>query len=212
VFPLPNTTPYYVPPIQQPTLPGMPQGGFNSPPAFVTGGFNPGRGGRSNGGRGCRCGCCGRGCTPFSNHVATQGSRFQGTGRGSFQDIGGAQYPAQQMTPPHLNVTKKYSNWNICYLCGFDLEDGHTLSTCPWDWQKLSQGFTQPNAQSYIAGGYDCCTTKGMHKNVFPLPAAFWHGGAEITYTWANKFNNLFLCMISFWTPLKSPSLARAMI
>jgi hypothetical protein len=112
--------------------------------------------------------------TPFANHMAARGGGFQGACRASFQDVGCAQYPVQQMNPPHSNVTKKYSNWNVYYLCGFDIEDGHTLSTCLWDWQKLShiEGFTQANAQSYIAGGHDCCT-KGMHKNVFLSPAAF---------------------------------------
>ncbi len=70
VFPLPTTMPYYVLHIQQPTIPGTPQEGFNCPPAFVNGGFNPGSGGCSNGGRGHGRGWRGRGRTPFANHVA----------------------------------------------------------------------------------------------------------------------------------------------
>ncbi len=94
VFPTPNTTPYYVPPIQQLTVPGMPQGGSNqSPLAFVAGGFNPGQGGHSNRGPGQGCGCRGCGRTPFVNHMAAQRGGFQGAGRASFQDIGGDSTP-----------------------------------------------------------------------------------------------------------------------
>ncbi len=185
-------------------IPGTPQGCFNpSPPMFVAGGFNPGQGGRSNGGSGCGYGHCGCGHTPFTTHMATQGGGFQGAGRASFQDVGCAQYPAQQMNPTHSNVTKNYNNWNIYYSCGFGIEDRHTSSTCPWDWQKPPhiEGFSRANSQSYIeGGGVDCCT-KEMHKNVFLLHAVIWHRGVEITYTWANEFNNLVSAYDKFLDP-----------
>ena len=28
--------------------------------------------------------------------------------------------------PMYLNILKRYANWNVCFLCGFDVEDGHT--------------------------------------------------------------------------------------
>ncbi len=72
----------------------------------------------------------------------------------------------------YSNVNKVYGNWNACYSCGFDIEDGHTLMTCLRDWRKLThiEAFTLRNAQSYIVAGYDCCT-RGMHKTVLPKAA-----------------------------------------
>ena len=28
------------------------------------------------------------------------------------------------------NPVKQYNNWNVCYSCGFDVEDRHTSMTC----------------------------------------------------------------------------------
>jgi hypothetical protein len=72
---------------------------------------------------------------------------------------------AQCMT--HSSVNKIYGNWNACYLCGFDIKDGHSSMTCPRDWHKPThiKAFTHGNAQSYIAADYNCCT-KGIHKTV----------------------------------------------
>jgi hypothetical protein len=33
--------------------------------------------------------------------------------------------------PAFLNIVKCFSNWIICYLCGFDVADGHTSMSCP---------------------------------------------------------------------------------
>jgi hypothetical protein len=65
------------------------------------------------------------------------------------------------------NIYKIHNNWNVCFSCGFDIEDGCTSITCPfkrWNHQDL---FTCGNAQQFIAAGYDPCT-KGMHKTVLP--------------------------------------------
>ncbi len=92
-----------------------------------------GRGGRANfgtntGGRNAR--------TPFANFVSRggQGGLLPidgGGGRG-----GGAVPFAQQTRPRNAapmcsNIIKTYSNWNVCFSCGFDVEDGHTSKTCP---------------------------------------------------------------------------------
>ncbi len=29
------------------------------------------------------------------------------------------------------NPTKQFANWNVCFTCGFDIEDRHTSTTCP---------------------------------------------------------------------------------
>jgi hypothetical protein len=167
----PHSTPFNVPPIHQLSIPA-------SPP-FNAGGFNNGHGGRSTGG----CGhgrifhWCGQGCTPFVDHMAACGGGVQG-GMGAnnmFPQVGSFQtVHAQRMNLQYSNVTKKVNNCNVCYSCGFDVEDGHRSMTCPAHWRKPMhvKGFTRANAQSYIGTGYNACT-KGMHKNVLPTNTAF---------------------------------------
>jgi hypothetical protein len=76
---------------------------------------------------------------------------------------------AKPPNPPHLNIVKKFANWNVCFTCGFDVEDGHTSKTCPAHWRKMNhqEGFTRENSRQWINAGYDPCT-KGMHKSQFP--------------------------------------------
>ena len=71
--------------------------------------------------------------------------------------------------PFQLNLTKKHANWNVCWSCGYDVEDGHTLATCPTHWHKTDNqvGFTRGNVQQWINQGYAPCT-KGMHKTKLP--------------------------------------------
>ncbi len=86
---------------------------------------------------------------------------------------GGMQIPpfqgGQQRTrkPNFLNIYKRFSNWNICFLCGFDIEDGHTSGTCPFKKANHQTSFTRKSAQQFIVAGYDPCT-KGMHKTLLP--------------------------------------------
>jgi len=71
--------------------------------------------------------------------------------------------------PEFSNTTKWYPNWNVCYSCGFDVENWHTSATCPAERRKENhqEGFTRENAQQYITAGYKP-STKAMHKNVLP--------------------------------------------
>jgi hypothetical protein len=50
---------------------------------------------------------------------------------------------------PFSNILKQYANWNACYLCGFDVPDGHTSMTCPTNMQKPLHNvyFTQQKTQ-----------------------------------------------------------------
>ena len=43
----------------------------------------------------------------------------------------------------YLNIIKRYANLNVCFLCGFDVEDGHTSKTCPVPWRRANhqEGF-----------------------------------------------------------------------
>ncbi len=115
-----------------------------------------GRGGHANfvntGGRTAR--------TPFANFVGRGGQGGLppiggGGGRG-----GGALPFAQQAmpcnaAPMYSNIIKKYANWNVCFSCGFDIEDGHTSKTCPAPWRRTNhpEGFDRNNAGQYIAAG-----------------------------------------------------------
>jgi hypothetical protein len=127
---------FQAPPIQTLTILGI-------PPSFAIGGATLGRSAL-----GRRCRECGRGCsgcmqTPFTYHMAGRGNGgfLAGASGGipPFQQ-GGAfpQMGRHRMNPPHSNIMKKYATWNACYSCGFDIEDGHTLATCPTQWRKAT--------------------------------------------------------------------------
>jgi hypothetical protein len=167
-----NTTyhhaPIMQPPITQFSIPNI--ASFNA--AGRGGGRRGGhgRGGRANfvntGGRNAR--------TPFENFVGLGG-------QGGLPPIGGGggcgggvvpfaqQAMPRNAAPMYLNIIKKYANWNVCFSCGFDVEDGHTSKTCPAPWRRANhqEGFDRNNSGQYIAAGYDACT-KAMHKSQLP--------------------------------------------
>jgi hypothetical protein len=129
---------YHVPPIQQlniPTFAGQANSGFNAGTGYNGG--NHGCGGRRGCGRGGSCGEGGQGGhTPFANHMRnTQGAGGRGgiaPGIRYLPPAGGfTGQAAKPPNPPHSNIVKKYANWNVCFLCGFDIEEGHTSQTCP---------------------------------------------------------------------------------
>jgi hypothetical protein len=31
------------------------------------------------------------------------------------------------------SLVKRVANWNMCFSCGFDVAEGHTLATCPFE-------------------------------------------------------------------------------
>ncbi len=39
---------------------------------------------------------------------------------------------------PYSNLKKQFANWNVCYLCGFDVADAHTSMSCPVHLRKAS--------------------------------------------------------------------------
>ncbi len=111
--------------------------------------------------------------TPFANHMRnTQGAEGRGgmaPGIGYLPPTGGFTGQATKPpNPPHFNIVKKYANWNVCFSCGFDVEEGYTSQTCPRHWRKMNhqEGFTRENSRQWINAGYDPCT-KGMHKLQF---------------------------------------------
>ena len=157
VNPTTRRTTAAVPPIQQLTVSIQQQfpGGCHG-----SGGRGPGRGGR--------------GRTPFADYMRT--SRLQITCGGPDVPYGGGIMPFQPAVPngppavrnpDYLNFYKRHNNWNVCFLCGFDIEDGHTSATRPFKKANHQQSFSCKNTQQFIAAGYNPYT-KGMHKTVLP--------------------------------------------
>jgi hypothetical protein len=158
---------FHAPPIPQVAVP-MHQ------PFAAQAGFSTGRGGCHVGRGQGRGGHGGRSRTPFAD--AMQGTGAVAPPMTNMVPYGGGtgQLPAALGGQPHrrnaefLNIYKLHNNWNVCFSCGFDVEDGHTSGTCPLKKWNHQVSYTRNNAQQFIAAGYDPCT-KGMHKSVLPL-------------------------------------------
>ena len=155
-----------VPPIQQLVVPIQQQ--------FPARDFSAGRGGRRRG-RGRGHGRGGRGRTPLADYMRARGGAGVGM-PGQIVPHGGNVVPfqpavptgtTQVRNPDYSNIYKRHNNWNVCFSCGFDIEDGHTSATCPFKKANHQQSFSRENAQQFINAGYDLCT-KGMHKTVLP--------------------------------------------
>jgi hypothetical protein len=149
-----------------------------------------GRGNQSySGGRGYIGGRQGRGGgrsrgrqrrPPFASMTRHEAAGFHGP-HGLFAppNTMGGPGPFAQMTGAQLGTThspvKRFANWNACFSCGFDIEDGHTSTTCPLMWRKPNhqESYTRENAASFAM--YGPCT-KGQHKTQFPQKQYFGGG------------------------------------
>ncbi len=172
-LPLAQHSTIHVPPIHNVQIPMQQTGGFQQGCGGGRGNISYGSG-RQPGGRHGR-----RQHTPFANHLRNAGDMPPFPGQMFPHMVGIPQFPEALAThggcapaqptrcPEFANPTKQFANWNICFTCRFNIEDGHTLTTCPAGWQKPNhqEGFTCKTAQSYINAGYTPCK-KGMHKNV----------------------------------------------
>ena len=157
---------FHVPPIPQVAVPMhqpfVAQGGYSMGPRGRRGGRGQGRGRRG-----------GQSRTPFADAMRGTGAVAPpmtnivpyGGGTGQLQAAPGGQ--SQCRNAEFLNIYKQHNNWNVCFSCGFDVEDGHTSGTCPFKKWNHQVSYTCDNAQQFIAAGYDPCT-KGMHKSVLP--------------------------------------------
>jgi hypothetical protein len=65
------------------------------------------------------------------------------------------------------NITKSFANQNVCFACGFDVEDWHTSATCPRKKQGHQDGFTPSNYMEYEHTNHQFCC-KVMHKTMYP--------------------------------------------
>ena len=102
---------------------------------------------------------------PFANFTAGQSGLHQiGASGGCSGGMApfAQQTPARNAAPMYSNKLKVYANWNVCFLCGFDVEDGHTSKTCPALWRRANHqvGFDRTNASQNIL--------KVMHKSQLP--------------------------------------------
>jgi hypothetical protein len=103
-------------------------GGFQQ--GRTLGGYQQGRGGGRGRGRsygGGRAKRQNRGRTAFADYVP------QGCGYGGYTG---------QVQTNRTNPVKIHNNWNVCYSCGFDVEDGHNSQTCHFDWRKPNHDVT----------------------------------------------------------------------
>ncbi len=128
-----------------------------------------------------RQGGCGRGeranaghqwCTPFANFMGRGGQGGLppiGGGRGGDVAPFAQQNAPRNAAPMYSNIIKRYVDWNVCFSCGFDVEDGHMSKTRPTPWRRVNhqEGYTLANSAQYIAARYDACT-KAMHKAQLP--------------------------------------------
>ncbi len=122
--------------------------------------------------------------TPFTNYMGHQGTQGGlpaiggqgGAGHGGVGSPGGGSpfapfMPNNQHNSGPMNsiIIKKYANWNVCFSCGFYVENGHKSKTCPAAWRRVNhqEGFNCTNTNQYIFGRYDVFT-KAMHKSQFP--------------------------------------------
>ncbi len=145
-----------MPPIQQLTI-------LTQQAPFQAGAFHAGCGGHQGG---CNWGR-GRGgtdCTPFADYMHTAGATpetlshivlYGGNNAQPQLGQGGIQHV---QNPNYSNIYKVYNKLNICLLCGFDVEDGHTSLMCPFRKVNHQSAFTRENAQQIIAAGYDPST------------------------------------------------------
>ena len=146
-----------------------------------SGGRGYGYGGRQGRGGGRSRGRQQQRRPPFASMVRTEAAGFYGP-HGLFAPphIVGGPGPFAPLTATQLgnapSPVKRYANWNACFSCGFDVEDGHTSATCPLMWRKPNhqEGYTRENSASFAV--YGPCT-KGQHKTQLPQKQATFGGG-----------------------------------
>ena len=83
--------------------------------------------------------------------------------------VGGSQMVqyTQMGVPSVPNPVKRFANHNVCFSCGFNIEDVHTSAT--WVNQKPGHqaGFTWSNYKHYEQAGHQF-RRKAMYKTMYP--------------------------------------------
>jgi hypothetical protein len=79
----------------------------------------------------------------------------------------GANPPSRQCNPNFSNIFKAYANQNVCYCCGFDVEDWHTSAMCNQKKPGHQDGFTCFNYMEYKCANH-LFSQKAMQKTMYP--------------------------------------------
>jgi hypothetical protein len=75
--------------------------------------------------------------------------------------------PLQQQYLKYSNIIKTFANQNVCYTCGFDVEDWHTSATCNRKKPGHQDGFAHSNYMEYAPANHPFCR-KAMNKTMYP--------------------------------------------
>ncbi len=86
----------------------------------------------------------------------------------------GIQPPVLQPAPHFSKIIKVFANQNVCFLCGFNVEDLHMSIMCNCRKPGHQDGFTRSNYMEYAHANYPFCR-KAMHKTMYP--SSFWWCG-----------------------------------
>jgi hypothetical protein len=76
-------------------------------------------------------------------------------------------HPTQHQNFCYSNVVKQWANQNVCFSCGFDVEDWHTSATCPCMKMGHMDGFTHTDYMEYKRANHQFWR-KAMHKTMYP--------------------------------------------
>ncbi len=121
-------------------------------------------------GRGCsRGGCARHGCSGGGRGIPMPTNPFMGNNMIPYIPAG--VQPPQQWEHIHFSnivktLVKNFANQNICYSCGFDVEDWHTSATCNQKKRGHQDGFNRANYMEYKYTNHPFCR-KAMHKTVY---------------------------------------------
>jgi hypothetical protein len=80
---------------------------------------------------------------------------------------GAQQQPQLPPKPQFSNIVELFANQNVCFTCGFNVEDWHMSTTFPNKKLGHQDGFTHSNYMEYTHANHKFCK-KGMHKRVYP--------------------------------------------
>ncbi len=154
--------PFQVPPIQKLAMSMQQQpfhvGAFNAGCSTGCGGGGQGRG---------RMGQGGQGCNPLPDYICIAGTQVMMPSQlVPYGDLPTGNMVQQHCNPSHSNIYKCYYNQNVCFSCGFDVEDGHTSHTCPFRKLNHQTSYTCKNAQQFIAAGCVCVSRPPVTRGV----------------------------------------------
>jgi hypothetical protein len=117
---------------------------------------------------------CGGGCSRGGRACRAHGGRGRGTPMPPPIPYVGTNIPyipagvnPPQRNPGFSNIVKAYANQNVCYLCGFDVEDWHTSATCNQKKPGHQDIFTCSNYMEYKRTNHPF-SQKAMHKTMYP--------------------------------------------